>query len=336
MELVSLNILEYPLDSSLRFSTNSIGVTNIEGKEYLSFLDTELETLVIFEYQDSKKSRKIQFQYEGPNGVGNSTSSAHYLHSFDSIYIFHHWTGVLLHMTDSGKIINRYKLTDYDDPANLPMPFPTTTTPILFSQGKLFIPCTITKYQNDYHSYPSSLSLDLNTRKIKYLSTFPEIYSNAYWGSKFKYEPSIAYNSITDELVVSYPVDHFLQNINLKTRKVSQHYVGSEYFDAIPPFKYDVSHYLTRTKGTGDQEEDDHGMSNSDYRGIYYDNSRNLYYRIALIRSPLEKLSITKVPDFSIIILNANFEKWGEHYFSSQVYDPSKVFLSSKGINIFR
>jgi hypothetical protein len=125
--------------------------------------------------------------------------------------------------------------------------------------------------------YPSSLSVDLATKKITYLSVFPELYTKAYWGTKFKYEPSIAYNHIADELVVSYPVDPYLQKVNLQSKVVSQYFVGSEHFEAIPPFKSDPSHYLKMVKGTRDQEEDDHGMTTSDYRGIYYDKNHNLY-----------------------------------------------------------
>lgn len=139
MGLISREVLEFPLDSSLRFSTNSIGVSTIKGREYLSFLDTDLMTLAIFEYKDTKKLRTVQFEYEGPNGVGNLSTSVHYLHGFDSIYLFHHWTGALLHLTDSGKIIRRYPLVDYGDPANLPMPFPSANAPILYVQGRLFI-----------------------------------------------------------------------------------------------------------------------------------------------------------------------------------------------------
>lgn len=336
IDLIPREILEFPLDSSLRFSTNSVGVSTIKGREYLSFLDADLMTLVIFDYKDTKKLRTVQFEFDGPNGVGNLSNSVHYLHAFDSIYLFHHWSGDLIHLTDSGKITNRYPLADYDDPANLPMPFPSASSPIIYSQGKILIPCTITLYQSDYWAYPSSLGLDLETRKVTYLSVFPELYSKAYWGTKFKYEPSLAYNTTTNELIVSYPVDPFLQRVNLHSKEVNQHFVGSEFFETIPPFKYDPSHYLTRVKGTRYQEEEDHAMSTSDYRGIYYDQNHKLFYRVALIRPSMEKLSNSRMPDFSIIILDESFEKLGERFFSSQIYDPSKIFLSSSGINLFR
>jgi hypothetical protein len=142
-------------------------------------------------------------------------------------------------MTDSGKIANRYPLTDYSDPANFPMPFPSTTSPILYSHGKLLIPCTTTLYQSDYRNYPSSLSVDLTTKKVQFLSLFPELYSKAHWGPKFKYESGMAYNPATVELVLNYPVDPFIQSVNLQTKEVSQHFVGSEHFEAIPPFKQD-------------------------------------------------------------------------------------------------
>ncbi len=336
IDLMSRELLEFSLDSSLRFSTNSIGVSTIRGREYLSFLDTDLMTLAIFDYKDTQKLRTVQFEYEGPNGLGNLSTSVHYLHAFDSIYLFHHWSGALIHLTDSGKIIKRYPLVDYADSANLPMPFPSASAPILYVKGKLIIPTTFTRYQKDYQDYPSSLSLDLATKKVKFLSVFPELYSKAYWGTKFKYEPSIAYNHSTNVLVASYPVDPFLQKVNLESNEVSQHFVGSEHFESIPPFKSDPFHYLKKENGTRDQEEEDHGMTTSDYRGIYYDQNHNLYYRVALIRPPLEKLFDSEGPDFSIIILDEHFEKLGEHFFSSQLYDPSKILMSSKGINLFR
>jgi hypothetical protein len=88
--------------------------------------------------------------------------------------------------------------------------------------------------------------------------------------------------------------------------------------------------------GSVDQEEDNHALSTSDFRGIYFDRNRKLYFRVALIRPDFEKLSVSKVPDFSIIILNEQLEKIGERFFSSSIYDPAHIFLSSEGINLFR
>lgn len=336
MDLHSVKLKEFPLEPNVRFSTSSIGVSQIGDSEYLSFLDTDLLRVVIFDYHFPENHRIVQMEYEGPHGVGNLSTSAHYLHSFDSIYVLIHFRGELVHLSDSGQVRRRYMLADYKNESNSPMPMPSTSAPILYADGKLLIASTISFYEGDYHGFPSSMSLNLASKEVKYHSKFPELYSKAYWGSKFKYEPGIAYNPSSDELVMSYPVDPFLQKINLSDGSERQFFVGSEFFESIPPYISDPNDYAKRVVGSVDQEEDNHALSTSDFRGIYFDRIRKLYFRVALIRPDFEKLSVSKVPDFSIIILNEQLEKIGERFFSSSIYDPAHIFLSSEGINLFR
>jgi len=336
MDLHSVKLKEFPLDPNLRFSTNSIGVSQIGDSEYLSFLDTDLLRVVIFDYHFPENQRIVQMEHEGPHGVGNLSTSAHYLHSFDSIYVLNHFRGELVHLSDSGQVRRRYILSAYKNKSNPPMPMPSTSAPILFAKGKLLIASTITFYQGDYHGFPSSMSVNLASMEVEYHSKFPELYSKAYWGTKFKYEPGIAYNPSSDELVMSYPVDPFLQKINLNDGSEQRCFVGSEFFESIPPYRNDPDHYAKRVVGSLDLEEDNHALSTSDYRGIYFDRNRKLYFRVALIRPDFEKLSVSKVPNFSIIILNEQLEKIGERFFSSSIYDPAHIFLSSEGINLFR
>lgn len=336
MDLHSVKLKEFPLEPNVRFSTSSIGVSQIGDSEYLSFLDTDLLRVVIFDYHIPENYHMVQMEYEGPHGVGNLSTSAHYLHSFDSIYVLIHFKGELVHLSDSGQVRRRYMLADYKNESNPPMPMPSTSAPIQFADGKLLIASTISFYQGDYHGFPSSMSVYLASKEVKYHSKFPELYSEAYWGTKFKYEPGIAYIPSSDELVMSYPVDPFLQKINLNDGSEQRCFVGSEFFESIPPYRKDPDHYAKRVVGSVDQEEDNHALSTSDFRGIYFDRNRKLYFRVALIRPGFEKLSVSKVPDFSIIILNEQLEKIGERFFSSCIYDPAHIFLSSEGINLFR
>jgi hypothetical protein len=336
MDLYSVKLKEFPLEPNVRFSTSSIGVSQIGDSEYLSFLDTDLLRVVIFDYHIPENHRIVQMEYEGPHGVGNLSTSAHYLHSFDSIYVLIHFRGELVQLSDCGKVPRRYMLEDFKNKRNPPMPMPSTSAPILFADGKLLIASTISFFQGDYHGFPSSMSVDLTSMEVEYLSTFPELYSKAYWGTKFKYEPGIAYNPSSDELVISYPVDPFLQKINLNDGSEQRFFVGSEFFESIPPYRNDPDHYAKRVVGTLDLEEQNHALSTSDFRGIYFDRNRKLYYRVALIRPDFEKLSVSKVPNFSIIIMNEQLEKIGERFFSSSIYDPAHIFLSSEGINLFR
>jgi hypothetical protein len=330
--------LKFKLEPPMRYSTNSISSSIIDGEEIISYLDSDNQSILTFSSKSGELLKNIPLEIEGPNGVGNiGYISAHYYLNNDSIFLYNRQVSPLYLINSKGEIRRKYKVTDYSGASNFPVPNSSTMSPIHFWNNSLLFSCGIQNYEDDFTGYPSLLQLDLNDGEIDYLSTFPEIYSKAFWGAYFKYDPSIALNTRKKEVIISYPIDHNIHVFNLESGLVKQYYVGSEFFEEIPPYKNDPSFFLKRNPSERDENETNHAFSTSEYRGIIYDEWRELFYRVALIRPSIETvISGDRRFSFSIIIFNENYEKVGETKLPNDKYDPSSIFLTRDGLAVFR
>jgi hypothetical protein len=330
--------LKLEIDPSMRYMTNSISTFLNDGEEIISYLGSDSQTIVTFNSESGKLLNKILIENEGPNGVGNiGYASAHYHHSPDSIFLYNRQTSPLYLINSRGEIIQKYKVTDYSGATNFPVPNSSTMSPIHFWKNNLLLSCGIQNYEEDFTGYPSLLKLDLKNGQIDYLSTLPKIYAEAFWGAYFKYDPSITLNLDTEEVIISYPIDHNVYVVNLINGKQEKHFIGSEYFQEIAPYQVDPTFFTTRNPNERDEKENIHAFSTSEYRGIIYDHWRNLFYRVALIRPSIERvLAGDKKFSFSIVVFDKDFQKIGETSFTTDTYDPSSIFLTRDGLAIFR
>lgn len=337
-EFDTVKQLKFKLEPPMRYSTNSISSSIIDGEEIISYLDSDNQSILTFSSNSGELLKNIPLEIEGPNGVGNiGYISAHYYLNNDSIFLYNRQVSPLYLINSKGEIRSKYKVTDYSGASNFPVPNSSTMSPIHFWNNSLLFSCGIQNYEEDFTGYPSLLQLDLNDGEIDYLSTFPEIYSKAFWGAYFKYDPSIALNTRKKEVIISYPIDHNVHVFNLESGLVKQYYVGSEFFEEIPPYKNDPSFFLKRNPSERDENETNHAFSSSEYRGIIYDEWRELFYRVALIRPSIETvISGDRRFSFSIIIFNENYEKVGETKLPNDKYDPSSIFLTRDGLAVFR
>jgi hypothetical protein len=125
--------------------------------------------------------------------------------------------------------------------------------------------------------------------------------------------------------------------MDLNEKTTTLHYVGSTHIEAIEPYQSNVRFFEKQNPSVKDYNQSLHGYSISDYQGILYDRFNRIYYRIAYLRPSLDRVeSGEQTPDFSIIILNEQFEKIGERVFKKNVYDPSKIVATSLGLLIGR
>lgn len=338
LDLRSIDTLRFPLDEKSSFESNSISYQKNKDQEYLSILNPFDQSIRLYDYSKQEQISTTKMDEEGPNGVGTlGPASAHLFHSTDSIFLYNINLGKLFLVNQESKVINQYLISDYENSANFPAPFPSTLRPMYFFQDNIFMACGINRQLENYEDHPSSLKIDLSSRKLNYLTTYPKIYSSAYWGATYKYDPSLTINSKTSELTVNYPIDPFLHSMNLHTGTQTSKFVGSSYFEEINPYQPDPKFFLSRNPNERDFAQLNQGLSTSDFESIIYDEVRDLYYRISYIRPSMEQVQANDaIPDFSIIVLNNNFEKVGEKLFERELYDCTKIFISQGGINIAR
>lgn len=337
IEFIAIDTLSFYLDSRSSYETNSISYSSHDGNETLSYLSAFDSEIHVFNFSNQTKIKTIKIDFEGPNGVGMfDRMSCHYLLSFDSIFLYNLNIGQLFLLDSNAKKLNQYTVSNYSD-TTIPTPIPWTLRPMQFADEKIYFPCGPNGYKESYEGHPSSLVVDLSTKKASYLTTFIPSYSQAFWGDGYKYDPGIALNIHTNQIVVNYPIDHHLQVMDLKDKSTSLHYVGSSHIEEIEPYQSNVRFFEEQNSSVKDHIQSIHGYSNSDYESILYDRFLKVYYRIAYLRPSRDRVELgEQIPDFSIIILNEQFEKIGERVFEKELYDSRKIVVTSKGLIIGR
>lgn len=112
------------------------------------------------------------------------------------------------------------------------------------------------------------------------------------------------YNSKENKYIVSFPADHNIYKV-YTTGITGEFYAGSNFIDEIE--------FLDTPKWIpiNSEEKTKHFVENHSYANIIYDKWREVYYRIAEIKTKYEnKMGWQK--EISVIILNKNLKIIGE------------------------
>jgi hypothetical protein len=335
--LLEDKVIQLPLDDKTGFWHYSMAVDQASDGDKLSFLNPLNNSLYVYDLDNSVLKSKTPFDKEGPNGTGSLNLAYHKFISPDSILVFNMWQGVLYLNNIEGEVSWKLPLIDRKIEGIIPNPEPSLSAPMILMNNKLYITCSIDRYEENYAGRKSVMTFDMSTKVIDYIIDYPAIYSQAYWGSVFKYVPSIDLGLDRNSLVVNFPVDPWIQKIDDEGEVLSIHYEVSSHIDKIDPLDPDVKTAVRVNHNVANQEKKEYSLTNSDFNKIISDPYNNLYYRVAYIRPTLEKLcSGTPTPDFSISILNKEFEKVGEKFFDGSVYRASMVFSGKGGLYIGR
>ncbi|MEG1555269.1 MAG: DUF4221 family protein [Bacteroidales bacterium] len=142
--------------------------------------------------------------------------------------------------------------------------------------------------------------------------------------SLFPYNLGITY-TINDknELIVSHFADHHIyvyNNDKLDTIVLCK----SKYVDKLPSF-------INKNEIHNEQVYVQRSYSENSYVGIYYDKYRNLYYRIAKLKSKFAD-SHSDQSDFVVIIIDENFKMIGEQIFNHTDYLSVGLIITKEGL----
>lgn len=335
VSLISKGLSKFEAVDGLGSSVNSVQFFQ-DSIELVSVFNSLSNSFHWFDLESGRSIGRQTLEEEGPNGVGflGGASSAFVL-GRDSIFIYNIQLGRLFLLDGESNVLERYTVTDYSDPLNLPAPFPSTLRPMQYLGGKLYLPSGLNNRRSEYRSFPSSLAIDLTTKKVNFPTVYPEIYSKAYWGEMFKYDPAVV--PFRGKIVLSYPIDFSLHILTMKSDSIYQVPAYSVYFDQISPFKHDIDYFLSVNQREKNIEQENYSFSTPDFAGLLADPLGKYLYRIAYLRPSLEEVQLgNTMADFSVIVLDQELKVVGEQKFDGKVYDNSLIFTSPKGIHIFR
>lgn len=331
-ELKDSSSVTFPLDSTTGYSTSSIQYY----KGLLSILNAEQNALSIYDYKKGTLYKKLKFPVVGPNNVGRLDVLAHhYIISLDSILVYNARQGKLYILNQHGMVYKQITLVDYKNSNGIATPDANVKHPLLVLKNILYFPCDINERRTKYSDLKTILKCNLQTGKIEYIATMPEIYDKAFWGEYFKYQISFTYNDKTENLVLHYPIDPFVYTANpADAKKTGKYFIGSEKFKGIEPMNDDITYPLRRDQNAEDKFQTLYSLTTNDYAAIFYDKYRNIYYRIAFLRPSKSQFNAgIKKPASSVIVVNDKFEKLCEVPLSKD-YDGNIFFISPDGLNI--
>ncbi|WKK81706.2 DUF4221 family protein [Marivirga arenosa] len=327
---VARSFLELKVNDSTSNISRGLQAFNNEGHEILFNINWGLNSLQIYNLEDSKLIKEIFFETEGEKSVGRIFGF--HVHSLDSIFLFSQRT------SDFSIIDTAYNIKDkieYTAPDVYSNAFVHNSyflsTPILID-NKLIVK---THIQGNYRSMTNaelekksiSYSVDIKSGETELLvQKYPEDYLNE--GLKF-YEYSMAGHE--DQIVFSFFGDHRLFYTSKEDENKLQSTVAkSKYLaDKLPLFPVN-----------GAREETYEYLFASDhYESLLYDKYRDLYYRFAYPQQKFENIEdlqrFRDAPDsFSLMILDGDLNILEEILFDESRLVPNNVFVGKKGLYI--
>ncbi len=332
-------VLTLQLDSGTAFSMSSFGITDTKQGEVFTMLNRYDKSIKVFNIENPQNNKTIYLEEKGANGIGSFKGYLSHLYvNDDSIFIYNGSQNITLFLVNSkSKVLSATKLYSPKEKTVHPFPQPTAHAPILKVGNKLYFSCGCSLFQKKFSNYPMVLEFNIANKKLRYIFPMSKKYDKGFWGSFYRYLPAFTYNSLNHKFVLNYPVDEKLYFGNEKTGKISliDKAVSSKLIKTPEPMDSDINYGFS--KNIDYQKISRFTNSNSDYSAIYYDPYQNVYYRMVYIKHTKDELKTGKVfPNFSIIVLDSNFNRLCEQFFDIEKYDYNMVLVSKKGLLIAR
>jgi len=251
----------------------------------LSFLDLSIS---IYDWKERGLTKKIKLQREGPNGVGSPYTL--FVVSPDSIYLVDPTQFRLILVDSTGKICKSYSLLANGVKlvrGEGVLPLMNYSSQIQIWQNKFLIggaPVDDHSSLRYYTDGETGFSLSLLDGKINSLMAMPPIfvkrYKDGYVLTSQQANFGQTYNLKNGIAIVNFPTENYIYEINLKDRKVSIHFAGSERFKGVEYAKkknYDMA------------SEFNYYKNQPEFPAIYYDPYKDFYYRFASLPNKNKK-----------------------------------------------
>lgn len=325
--------IEIPIDSETNIYTRAMHHFIDNGIEYISIENSDnikdYNTINFYRLDTKSLSHKIKIAKEGDNGVPRF--SGHGVCNLDNIFLSGFGTSILYQINRNGKIKKKYNYsvtskqeytTDNDFNSLVYKPL------IILGNKVYLMQYPVPPNANEKQLLNTSLSLEIDTltnETIKLPLTYPALWkegkgmglnphcSRIYDGKQFVYAFRMNDNIITT-------TDH----ITSKTYPIKSKYISklnTEGFSKNLSFK------------DFEKRVDEQAV----YGNIIYDKYRNVYYRFAYPECKIDKTYYEYIfcrKEFSIIIIDENFNIIGETLFPAKKYAPGLFFVNKDGLYI--
>lgn len=325
--------IEIPIDSETNIYTRAMHHFIENGIEYITIENSDnigdYNTINFYRLDTKRLSHKIKIAKEGDNGIPRF--SGHGVCDLDNVFLSGFGTSILYQINKNGEIKKKYNYSVTDKQEY--------TTDNDFN-SLVYKPLTIVNSKIYQMQYPTpsnanreelintslTLTIDTLTNKTTKLPlTYPALWkegkgmglnphcSRIYDGKQFIYAFRMNENIIITK-------DHIKsKSIPIKSKYINE--LNTEGFSKDLSFKdFEI-------------KADEQAV----YGNIIYDKYRNVYYRFAYPECKLNKTYFEYIfcrKEFSIIIIDENFNIIGETLFPADKYAPGLFFVNKDGLYI--
>jgi hypothetical protein len=331
--LIFKGIKEFPLDEESSYLIRYIQFIDTDAGCYLSFLNNHNNSIYFYDYHSSTFLKRIQYQREGPNGVGDIGGYC-YVNN-DSIFIYSDWAYSLYLTNNQSKVRSKHKLYEdtqqYDKNMIYPAPKMLTSTPLKKYQQTIV--CTGAVYGEPLWetetNRPTGILFNLENQNINYIINYPKQYAKYNWGGIIYRIPY--YELSGQSIIVSFSAEHHIVEYLLLTGEEKTHYAGSAAIKEIVSFPESKRPNLDQNRIS------EWFMHTPSYQGIFYDKYKNVYYRMARLPAKEFRVGLSGIKKpIIIIVLDANFNYIGEAALPNNIKwgYVDNCFVSEDGFNI--
>jgi hypothetical protein len=321
--------LYFPLNSHTKSDINTLFLyTDNDGKEYLTFQNPMQNEILFYNLSTEALEFTIKPYVEGNNGVG--FFSGYYIHNLDSIYITNHGLSEFSIIDRNATV--KDKIQYVESAEGIPLKSYVSTTfiyqPMIIIDDKMYIIPSCNRWEE---KNPVCAVIDIATHHVQAFlgftyPTFPgadnkaKIFGLEGYLSRCFDGKRFVYSFYFDENIYVAPPDH--EHVKLVK-------VKSNYIDKVK---------LLDDYGNVTLED---GCENPNYGNLLYDEYRGVYYRIAYPQTTLDRKDIRAIDllrygrkNFSIIILDKDFNIIGETMFPDYTYNSQVMFIREDGLYI--
>ena len=333
VELVAEKQLVFPLDEQTYYLSKSMFQFEENGKEYLHFENTRksLYNIVIFDIENRQIAKQIPLHKTGPNGLpavfgSRPSPGAQY------ILVAQNNISRISSINDKGEVIRNYNFQTPESQFTSLHLGSYYNTPGFVKDSCLFLKIGIPKPDMKREDWPKThmfASLDLRTGKVKWVPIFyPPIFKEEYENIDGGYGFSYDYNYKENRLICGFfGYDSLMVTDDLK--HIRWYNAKSRYLKSMKPKLGNAMAGINSIIEFCETPK---------YWHIMYDKYRNVYYRFAEMpyklapnESPYDE---PKGKEFSVIVLNEDFEIIGETRFPGKKYFYKMSFVGKEGLYI--
>lgn len=319
--------LSFALDPNTKtFILALFPFTDETGKEYLTFQNQDQNEILFYDMNSRKLEFKVKPAYEGPNGVGQVLG--YYVHTIDSIFLTISGTNEIVLVNRNAEIKDKINYERAEDGTLLTdfCSISSVYQPIIMIDKEMYIMSGCNRW---LEKDPISAVINMEDKTIH---AFPYYYPS-FLGADNKAKRA----GIEEHLSRCFDGKHFVYSFHFDETI----YIASQDHDSIKEVKV-KSKYIDKVRLL-----DDYGnltitdaCENPNYGNLLFDKYRNVYYRIAYPETEIEKevkgLELLQYgrKNFSIIILDKNFNIIGETLFPDYTYNSTVMFVREDGLYI--